>query len=106
MTSPSVCLWKTVQHRQDYLSRWLIKFRTQYTTKTGPQTDDIWRIPWRQRECEVIATHFALRPYARLEWRWICHARKIYWIKAFMHNGLHRNMPVFLEDKFLVLEDK
>ena len=33
MTSPSVTLWKTVQHRQDYLSRWLIKFRTQYNTQ-------------------------------------------------------------------------
>ena len=28
ITSPSVTLWKTVQHRQDYLSRWLITFRT------------------------------------------------------------------------------
>ena len=35
--SPSVSLWKTAQHRQDYLSRWLIKLRTQYNTKTGPQ---------------------------------------------------------------------
>ena len=38
--APSVSLWKTVQHRQDYLSRWLTKFRTQYNTKTDPQTDD------------------------------------------------------------------
>ena len=30
--APGVSLWKTVQHRQDYLSRWLIKFRTQYNT--------------------------------------------------------------------------
>ena len=27
MTSPSVSLWKTVQHRQDYLSRWQIKIQ-------------------------------------------------------------------------------
>ena len=63
MTSPSVSLWKTVQHRQDYLSRWLIKFRTQYNTKTGPQTDDVWRILWRQRQREDVATDFLRQPY-------------------------------------------
>ena len=29
---------------QDYVSRWLIKWRTQYNTKTGPQTDEVRRI--------------------------------------------------------------
>ena len=106
MTSPSVSLWKTVQHRQDYLSRWLIKFRTQYNTQTGPQTDDVWRILWRQRECEAVATDFLRRPYATPEWRWFRHANKIYGITAFMLNGLYRNMPVFLEDNFLILEHK
>ena len=96
--TPSVSLWKTVQHRQDYLSRWLTKFRTQYNTKTGPQTDDGWRILWRQREREAVATDFLRRPYATLEWRWIWHANKMYGITAFMLNGLYRNMPVFLED--------
>ena len=33
-----------------------LKFRTQYNTKTGPQTDDVWRILWRQREREAAAT--------------------------------------------------
>ena len=115
MTSPSVCLWKTVQHRQDYLSRWLIKFRSntiqrankiqkQYNTKTGPQTDDVWRILWRQREREAVATDFLRRPYATPEWRWFWHANKIFGITPFMLNGLYRNMPVFLEDSFLILE--
>ena len=103
---PSVSLWKTVQHRQDYLSRWRIKFRTQYNTKTGPQTDDVWRILWRQREREAVATDFLRRPYATPEWRWIWHANKIYGIAAFMLNGLDRNIPVFLEDNFLILEHK
>ena len=62
MTSLSVCLWKTVQHHQDYLSR-LIKFRTQYNTKTGLQTDDVWHILWRQHEHEAVVTGFAQRPY-------------------------------------------
>ena len=106
MTSPSVCLWKTVQHRQDYLSRWLIKFRTHYNTKTGPQTDDVWRILWRQREREAAATHFLRRPYATPEWRWLWHANKMYGISAFMLKGLYRNTPVFLEDTFLILEHK
>ena len=106
MTSPSVSLWKTVQHRQDYLSRWRIKFRTQYNTKTGPQTDGVWRILWRQREREAVATDFLRRPYATPEWRWIWHANKIYGITVFMLNGLYRNMPVFLEDNFLILEHK
>ena len=106
MTSPSVCLWKTVQHRQDYLSRWLTKFRTQFNTKTGPQTDDVWRILWRQREPEAVATDFLGRPYATPEWRWFWHANKIYGITPFMLNGLYRNMPVFLEDSFLILEHK
>ena len=66
---PSISLWKTVQHRQDYQSRWLIKFRTQYNTKTGPQTDDVWHILWRQREREAVATYFLRRPYATPEWR-------------------------------------
>ena len=105
MTSPSVSLWKTVQHRQDYLSRWRIKFRTQYNTKTGPQTGDVWHI-WRQREREAVATDFLRRPYATPEWRWIWRANKIYGITAFMLNGLYRNMPVFLEDNFLILEHK
>ena len=104
MTSPSVSLWKTVQHRQDYLSRWLIKFRTQYNTKTGPQTDDVWRILLRQRE--VVATNFLRQPYATPQWQWFWHAKKIYGITAFMLNGLYRNMPVFLEDNFLILEHK
>ena len=98
--TPSVCLWKTVQHRQDYRSWWLIKFRTQYNTKTGPQTDDVWHILWRQREREARATSFARRPYVTPVWRWIWHASKIYGIIAFILNGLHRNMPVFLEDNF------
>ena len=106
MTSPGVSLWKTVQHRQDYLSRWRIKFRTQCNTKTGPQTDDVWRILWRQREREAVATDFLRRPYATPEWRWIWHANKIYGITAFMLNGLYQNMPVFLEDNFLILEHK
>ena len=103
---PSVCLLKTVQHRQDSLPRWLIKFKTQYNLKTGPQTDDIWRILWRQRECEVVATNFLRRPYATPEWRWFWHANKIYGITGFMLSGLYRNMPVFLEDNFLILEHK
>ena len=106
ISSPSVTLWKTVQRRQDYLSRWLIKFRTQYNTKTGPQTDDVWRILWRQREREAVATDFLRRPYATLEQRWFWHANKIYGITAFMLNGLYQNMPVFLEDNFLILEHK
>ena len=104
MTSPSVSLWKTAQHRQDYLSRWRIKSRTQYNTKTGPQTDNVWRILWRQRE--AVATDFLWRPYATPEWRWIWHANKIYGITAFMLNGLYRNMPVFLEDNTLILQHK
>ena len=74
MTSPSVYLWKTVQHRQDY---WLMKFRTQYNTKTGPQTDDVWRILWRQREREAVTTDFLhMQPnsYATPEWWWFWHA--------------------------------
>ena len=60
---------------QDYPSRWLIKFRTQYNTKAGPQTNnDVWRILWRQREREVVATCFSPRPCATLEWRWIRHS--------------------------------
>ena len=108
MTSPSVTLWKSVQHRQDYLlvSRWLIKFRTQYYTKTSPQTDDVWRILWRQCEREAIATDFLRRPYATPEWRWFWHANKIHGITAFMLNGLYQNMPIFLEDNFLILEHK
>ena len=106
MTFPSVSLWKTVQHHQDCLSRWLVKFRTQYNTKTGPQTDDVWRILWRQREREAVATDFLRWPYATPEWRWFWHANKIYGITAFMLNGLYRNMPVFLEDSFLILEHK
>ena len=104
MTSPSVFLWKTVQHRQYYLSRWLIKFRTQYNTQTGPQTDDIWCILWRQREREAVATDFLRRPYATPQWRWFWHANQIYGITAFMLNGLCGNMPIFLEHKFLILE--
>ena len=46
------------------------------------------------------------RPYATPEWRWIWHANNIYGITAFMLNGLYRNMPVFLEDNFLILEHK
>ena len=49
---------------------------------------------------------FLRRPYATSEWRWIWHAKKIYGITAFMLNGLYRNMPVFLEDNFLILEHK
>ena len=106
MTSPSVILWKTVQHRQDYLSQWITKLRTQFNTKTGPQTDDVWRILWRQREREAVATDFLRRPYATPEWRWFWHTNKIYGITAFMLNGLYQNMPVFLEDNFLILEHK
>ena len=65
-----------------------------------------WCILWRQREREAVATHFSRRPYATLEWRWIWHTSKIYGITAFTLNGLHRNMPVFLEDNFLILEHK
>ena len=46
------------------------------------------------------------RPYATPEWRWFWHANKIYVITPFMLNGLYRNMPVFLEDSFLILEHK
>ena len=106
MTSPSISLRKTVQLHQDYLSWWWIKFRTQYNTKTGPQTDDVWHILWRQREREAVATDFLRRPYAIPEWWWFWHANKIYGITAFMLNGLYRNMPVFLEDNFLILEHK
>ena len=74
--------------------------------KTGPQTDDVWRILWRQREREIVATDFLRRPYATPEWRWFWHANKIYVITPFMLNGLYRNMPVFLEDSFLILEHK
>ena len=61
---------------------------------------------WRQREREAVATDFLRRPYATPEWRWIWRANKIYGITAFMLNGLYRNMPVFLEDNFLILEHK
>ena len=77
------------------------KIQKQYNTKTGPQTDDVWRILWRQREREAVATDFLPRPYATPEWRWFWHANKIYGITPFMLNGLYRNMPVFLEDSFL-----
>ena len=106
MTSPSVSLWTTVQQCQDYLSRRLIKFRMQYKTKTGPQTDDVCRILWHQRKHEAVATDFLRRPYATPEWRWFWHANKIYGITAFMLNGLYRNMPIFLEHNFLILEHK
>ena len=82
------------------------KIQKQYNTKTGPQTDDVWRILWRQREREAVATDFLRRPYATPEWRWFWHANKIYGITPFMLNGLYRNMPVFLEDSFLILEHK
>ena len=60
-----------------------------YNIKTGPQTDDIWCILWRQREREAVATGFPHRPYATPEWQWIWHAR-IYVITDFMLNGLYR----------------
>ena len=63
-------------------------------------------ILWRQREREAVATDFLRRPYATPEWRWFWHANKIYGITAFMLNGLYRNVPVFLEDKYLILEHK
>ena len=44
--------------------------------------------------------------YATPDWRWFWHANKIYGITAFMLNGWYRNMPVFLEDNFLILEHK
>ena len=53
-----------------------------------------------------VATDFLRRPYASPEWRWFWHANKIYGITAFMLNGLCGNMPVFLEDNFLMLEHK
>ena len=83
-----------------------IKFRTQYNTKTGPQTDDVWRILWRQRERDAVATDLLRRPYATPEWRWFWHANKIYGIRAFMLNGLCGNIPVYLDDNFLILEHK
>ena len=46
------------------------------------------------------------RPYATPDWRWFWHANKIYGITAFMLNELYQNMPVFLEDNFLILEHK
>ena len=82
ISSPSVCLWKSAQHRQDYLSWAVIKFRTQYNTTTGPQADDLWRIPWHQREYGVVAIGFSRRPYATPEWRWIWHTSKIYGITS------------------------
>ena len=97
---------KTVQHHHDCLSRWLVKFRTQYNTKTGPQTDNVWHILWRQRERQAVATDFLRRPYATPEWRWFGHANTIYGITTFMLNGLYRNTPVFFEDNFLILEHK
>ena len=103
---PECLLAKTVQRRQGYLSRWMIKLRTQYNTKTGPQTDDVRRILWRQREREAVATGFSHRPYATPEWQWVWHVRKMHGITAFMLIGLYRNMPVFLEDNFLILEHK
>ena len=103
MASPSVSLWKSAQHRQDYLSRWRIKFRTQNNTKTGPQTDDVWRILWRQREREVVATDFY---GGHMQHRSGGGFDTIYVITPFMLNGLYRNMPVFLEDSFLILEHK
>ena len=105
MTSQSVSLRKTVQHCQDYLFRWLIKFRTQYNTNTGPQTD-VWHILWRQREREAVATDFLSRPYATPEWRWFWHANKIYGVTVLMLKGLYRNMPVCLEGNFMILEHK
>ena len=66
----------------------------------------MWHILWRQREHEAIATGFARRSYVTPEWRWIWHASKIYGITAFMPNALHRNIPIFLEDNFLILEHK
>ena len=104
MTSPSVCLWKTVPIPSGLPIPVIIKFRKQYNTKTDPQTGDVWRILWRQRERGVVATRFSRRPYATLEWRWIWHASKIYGITAFTLNELHRNMPVFLVGNFLILE--
>ena len=90
MTSPSVCLWKIVQRRQDYLTWWLIKFRTQYSTKTGLQTKDVWRILWRQREHEAVATGFSWRPYETPWWWWIWHAVKIYGITTLcLTDSLH-----------------
>ena len=67
---------------------------------------DIWRILWCQRDYEAVATGFLRRPYATPEWRWFCHANKIYGITAFMLNGLYRNMPIFLVDNFLIPEHK
>ena len=96
---PECLLVKNCLTRQDYLSRWLVKFRTQYNTKTGPQTDNVWRILWRQHKHEAVATDFLWRPYATPDWQWFWHANKIYGITAWMHNGLYRNMPVFLEDR-------
>ena len=107
----SLCayLWKTVQHHQDYLFRWLIKFRTQCNTKTGPQADDVLHILRRQRERDAVATAFSCFswwPFATPEWRWIWHASKVYGITGFMLSGLYRNIPIFLEDNFLILEHK
>ena len=61
---------------------------------------------WRQCEREAVATASSRRPYVTPEWRWIWHAFKIYEVTAFMLNGLHRNMSVFLEDNVLILEHK
>ena len=61
---------------------------------------------WRQREREAVATRFSRRPYATLEWRWILHTSNIYGITAFTLYGLPRNMPLFSEDNFLILEHK
>ena len=40
------------------------------------------------------------------DWKYIWHSRKIYGIAAFMLNGLYRNMPVFLDDNFMIQEHK
>ena len=106
MTSLSVSLWKTVQHHQDYLSQWLMKVITQHNTKTSRKTDGVWRILWCQREREALATNFLRQLYATSEWRWFWHANKIYGITAFMLNQLYPNLPVFLEDNFLIMEHK
>ena len=100
------CLMKKLSNTVRTTYPWLIKFRTQYNTKTSPQTDYVWRILWRQREREDVATDFLRQPYATPEWRWFWHANKIYGITAFMLNALYRNMPLFLEDNFLTLEHK
>ena len=98
------------QHRQDSLPRWLIKFRTQYNTKTGPQNDDVWQTSarawaWWGRSIKQ-PTSYGGHMQHRSGGGFDTPIRYMGLQLAFMLNGLYRNMPVFSEDNFLILEHK